>query len=227
MPAHRFLATLLFTAWLLPSITHGADKPFGLERRVPWTTSRITGSPDPPLPYKIEPVFPKQKFTNPVILTSAPGTDRLFVVELKGKIYSFSSRDGQKAAQLVTDLGPAIKDFNQVYGLAFHPRFAENRFCYIAYVKQANLDNGTVVSRFRVSKTDPPTIDPTSEKTVITWLSGGHNGGCLKFGPDGYLYITAGDGAGAFPPDSRRNGQDISNVMATMTAPSETNIRPS
>ena len=216
MPAHRFLATLLFTAWLLPSITHGADKPFGLERRVPWTTSRITGSPDPPLPYKIEPVFPKQKFTNPVILTSAPGTDRLFVVELKGKIYSFSSRDGQKAAQLVTDLGPAIKDFNQVYGLAFHPRFAENRFCYIAYVKQANLDDGTVVSRFRVSKTDPPTIDPTSEKTVITWLSGGHNGGCLKFGPDGYLYITAGDGAGAFPPDSRRNGQDISNVMATI-----------
>ena len=63
---------------------------------------------------------------------------------------------------------------------------------------------------------DSPTIDPKTETTVIRWLAGGHNGGCLEFGPDGFLYISAGDGAGAFPPDSHRNGQNLSTLPSTI-----------
>ena len=43
-----------------------SDKP----ARVPWTTSRLTGSPDPPLPFRLERAFPKIGFTN---LVDIPG----------------------------------------------------------------------------------------------------------------------------------------------------------
>src|SRR5439155_14096512 len=78
--------------------------------------------------------------------------------------------------------------FYALYGLAFHPRFAENRYCYICYTLQGTkgeqLPDGSRVSRFKVSDTDPPRCDPASEKILITWLGGGHNGGDLHFGND-------------------------------------------
>src|SRR4051794_24315019 len=58
-------------------------------KRVLWQSSRITGSPEPPAPYRMERVFPKLEFKNPVLLVRAPGTDRLFVAEQAGPIYSF------------------------------------------------------------------------------------------------------------------------------------------
>ncbi len=212
--------TLTLAFLLVVSITStGADepkRPYGIERRVAWTTSRITGSPDPPPPFATRPIFPKLRFTDPVILTHAPGTNRLYVVEVKGRILTFDPRTAPDTADLAVDLGPSIEGLTQVYGLAFHPQFEKNRHCYITYVRKAGEPDGTVVSRFTVSNTDPPTIDPKSETSVIRWLAGGHNGGCLEFGPDGFLYISAGDGAGAFPPDSHRNGQNLSTLPATI-----------
>ena len=57
----------------------------GKPKRTPWTTSRITGSPEPPHPYKIERVFPKLTFKNPLLLTMAPGGNRFFVGEQAGR----------------------------------------------------------------------------------------------------------------------------------------------
>src|ERR1051326_3348029 len=65
-----------------------AARPFGIEKRTPWTTSNFRGRPEPPLPYRAERVFPKIHFKNPTVLTSAPGTDRMFVAEQLGKIFS-------------------------------------------------------------------------------------------------------------------------------------------
>lgn len=185
-------------------------------RRTPWTTSRLIGSPDPPAPYRLQRAFPALQFTNPVVLTSAPGEERLFLVEVKGRVLSFPGKGNPQQADLAIDLSKTIADFNQVYGLTFHPQFAENRYCYICYVLSANLPQGTRVSRFRVLPTNPPRIDPASEQVLITWLSGGHNGGCLKFGPDGMLYITTGDGGPAFPPDPRKSGQDVTNLRSAV-----------
>ena len=185
-------------------------------KRVPWTTSRIIGSPDPPLPYTTERAFPALKFTQCLDLVAAPGSDRLFVVEQEGKIFSFPDRPDVKSADLVVDLKKQIAGVENVYALAFHPDFARNRYCYVCYIKAANLPDGSHIARFRVSDTDPPTIDVVSETTIITWLSGGHNGCSLKFGRDGYLYISTGDGSGPNPPDSRRAGQDVSNLLSSI-----------
>ena len=67
------------------------EKPFGLQKRVAWTRSRITCSLEPSSPYKSEPVFRNLQFLNPVVLTRAPGVERLFVAELAGRIFSFTN----------------------------------------------------------------------------------------------------------------------------------------
>jgi glucose/arabinose dehydrogenase len=171
--------------------------------RHPWTTSRVVGSPDPPSPFKMVRASPHLKFDRPLLLARCPGSDRLFVGEQAGALYSFPNNPNAKADLLIDlrtelktlDLLPDAKEVESVYGLAFHPGFETNRHCFICYTLRGkpgepNLKDGTRVSRFTVVGTNPPRIDPASEEIVITFLQGGHNGGDLHFGPDGMLYIS-------------------------------------
>jgi len=74
--------------------------------------------------------------------------------------------------------------------------------------------HGDADSRFQVNRDNPLKADMKSEKVIIEWPSGGHNGGCTKFGPDGYLYVTAGDGSGI--ADEFQTGQDISDLLGSI-----------
>lgn len=195
-------------------------KPFGLDKRVPWTTSKVIGSPEPPPPYKTENAFPKLKFFEPLDLTYAPGSNRLFVAERKGKIYSFiNKRDANKtdlALELVGKDSKGKKIDTALYGFTLHPKFAENGYLYATWIpntEKEGLPNGTRVSRFTV-KGDPPVADPASEKIIFEWPNGGHNGGCLKFGPDGMLYIVTGDGSGI--ADEYDIGQDLRSIFGKL-----------
>lgn len=199
------------------------------EKRQAWTTSKITGTPEPPPPYRVVPAFSKLQFKNPLHLENAPGTGRLFVCENAGKIFSFPNKPDVSKADLAIDVSKDLSSwkvgekqvdgFDAVYGLTFHPKFKENRYCYISYVlrgKGIELPDGSRVSRFTVTKTDPPRIDPASEQLLLTFKAGGHNGGCLVFGNDGYLYISTGDGTGPNPPDTLNTGQDCSDLLSSV-----------
>lgn len=216
----KFFAARAFLTAILASVSVSvavADPPVAPSgKRVPWTTSRIAGSPEAPLPYVTERAFPALKFNQCLDITSAPGSDRLFVVEQTGKIFSFPNSQDVAAADLVVDLAKEIPGLKECYALAFHPDFQKNRYCYVCYIKAPDLEDGSHIARFRVADTNPPTIDAKSETTILTWLSGGHNGCCLKFGPDGCLYISTGDGSGPNPPDSRKAGQDVGNLLSAI-----------
>jgi putative heme-binding domain-containing protein len=221
------VVAFLTTSWW-PNST--ADEPKAEAKRKPWTTSKITGSPDPPPKFKAVRVFPEVKFHHPLLVTRCPGTDRLFVGEQEAVLYSIKPGPAAKA-ELFFDLRkelktidklPTAKSVGEMYGLVFHPKFEQNRFCYICYTltpkdgSLQRLPDGTRVSRFTVTNTDPPRIDPSSEEIVITFVGGGHNGGDLHFGPDGMLYISTGDAASPNPPDPLNTGQDCSDLLSSV-----------
>ena len=188
----------------------------GLTERVPWTTSRIAGSPDPPSPYRIERLYPGLSFDQPVEMIDYPDGEQVCVVERRGAIHLFKRDQSVESTERLLDGSSDIDGLAAAYGLAFHPEFATNRLCYVCYILGPDLPDGTRVSQFRVTETDPPRIDPTSEQILLTWRSGGHNGGSLKFGPDGYLYISTGDASPPSPPDVHDTGQDVGDLLASV-----------
>jgi uncharacterized repeat protein (TIGR03806 family) len=201
--------------------TEPVRKPFGLDQRIPWTTSKVIGSPEPPPPYKTERVFANLKFDEPLDLTYAPGTTRLFVAERWGKIYSFVNKKDVDKADLVLEFKGAKDSKGEpmkqvIYAFTTHPKFKENGYLYVTWIPNSEtegLPNGSRVSRF-TAKGEPPVVDMASEKIIFQWPNGGHNGGCLKFGPDGYLYIVTGDGSGI--ADQNNIGQDLSSIHAKL-----------
>jgi uncharacterized repeat protein (TIGR03806 family) len=183
---------------------------FNVNQRVLWTTGNIHGSPEPPDPYNTENAFPQLKLFEPLSVGLVPGQSRFGVATRPGKILTFPIRPDVKQPELLIDLGKTT------YALAFHPKFAENGFFYVTYIRDSSREeeNGTRVSRFHVNPKGPFVADPKSEQVLFEWPSGGHNGGCLRFGPDGYLYIATGDGSGI--ADGLETGQNLSDVLGSI-----------
>ena len=213
---------LILVGWKSDAGQKPERKAFGLEKRVPWTTSKVIGSPEPPPPYKTELAFPKlPKFEEPLDLTYAAGTNRLFVAGRWGKIWSFENRKDVDKADLALEFKGAKDSKGQpmkqvVYAMTLHPKFKENGYIYVTWIPNPETEGqpkGSRVSRLTV-KGDPPAIDRATEKIIFEWPNGGHNGGCLKFGPDGMLYIVTGDGSGI--ADQFDIGQDLSSIFAKL-----------
>ncbi|MGV3658578.1 MAG: PQQ-dependent sugar dehydrogenase [Prosthecobacter sp.] len=181
-----------------------------------WTSSKIHGSPDEPKPFIAEKVFTQVAMTNGLEMIAVPGAHRFVAVERQGKVWTFPDAPDTAQNTLVIDLKAAHPEMHSAYGIAFHPKWKENGLVFLCYAYGEKVPDGTKLARFKLAQQEPPVLDVASEKVLLTWQSGGHNGASIQFGPDGMLYVSTGDATAPSPPDSLNTGQDISDFLASI-----------
>ena len=175
-----------------------------------------------------ERAFANLTFERPLYLLAGPETDerRLYVVQQAGYVTSFPNQSDVTAAQTrqVIDLTDQVRsplgasarrggNEEGLLGMAFHPDFNENRHVYLHY-SAADNPRRNILSEWTMRRDG--TIDPQSERVVmeVDQPYGNHNGGHIAFGPDGFLYITLGDGGAGGDP--KNSGQDKSTLLGSI-----------
>ena len=164
-------------------------------------------------------------YERPILVTNAGDASRdLYIVEQAGLIKRVTFRNGAwKKAGVFLDMRQIVLSpdsgghFEQgLLSLAFHPRYQKNGRFYVYYTRDGppGTRNDMVVAEYR--RRSRAKADPTSRRKVmvIQQPDHDHNGGHLAFGPDGFLYLSTGDGA--FPGDPLENAQDASSQLGKL-----------
>ncbi|OYW70600.1 MAG: hypothetical protein B7Z37_30265 [Verrucomicrobia bacterium 12-59-8] len=194
------------SSWLRCGLTSlllcAATAPLGAQ------TKKVKAAPPPiervKTDYELVDAFPGLKFDQPLGIASPPGDKkRLFVVEKTGRIQVITGLDTEKPEKkLFLDLTQMPKATLVtegecgVLGLAFPRNHAETGRCFVYYSLKIDGVLHQRLSRFNVAKDDPSRVDNSTEQPLFTQqdAASNHNGGDLQFGPDGYLYVSVGDG---------------------------------
>ncbi|MGO2359241.1 PQQ-dependent sugar dehydrogenase [Mesonia sp.] len=152
-------------------------------------------------------------FNAPVNIQNA-GDNRLFIVE-QGGIIKILNANGSTHTNPFLDISSQISSSGErgLLGLAFHPDYQNNRLFYVYYT---NPSGDSVLSQFETSATDPDAAIPASENVirVISQPASNHNGGCIAFGNDGFLYVATGDGGGGGDPNN--NAQNLNSLLGKL-----------
>ena len=139
------------------------------------------------------------------------GSGRLFVVELSGKIWIV--QNGVVLPTPFIDLFPKLDCGDgrlRLLSLAFPPGFGHGKQHF--YVKHLDKSCNVVIARYRTTA-DPNIADPSSEQIVLSKFVGdGLFGGPIYFGPDGYLYVSLGDGSHS-DTDNNNNAQASDQIL--------------
>jgi hypothetical protein len=151
--------------------------------------------------------------SNPLYLTAPPGDARLFVVEQPGRIRVVEG--GHLLPEPFLDITAKVLSGGErgLLSLAFHPDYATNGRFYVYYT---DLNGDITVERYSVSS-DRNVADAASAALVLSVphrLAGNHNGGLVRFGPDGMLYLGTGDGGGAGDPQG--NAQNVASLLGKL-----------
>ncbi|MGY3052429.1 glucose/arabinose dehydrogenase [Pedobacter sp. UYEF25] len=150
-----------------------------------------------------------------------PRTGEMWVCKQNGVILKF--KDGKQSNVPVLDLRSKTIKINNGYeergllGIALHPDFKKNGKFYVFYsrpIEKKGFNHTGVVAEYR--STQSGSVDPNSGRVILAVdePDGNHNGGCLKFGPDGYLYVSFGDGGGQHDKHGPiGNGQNMNTLL--------------
>jgi glucose/arabinose dehydrogenase len=152
-------------------------------------------------------------FDQPTYATALPGDDRIFVLERTGLIRIL--KGGEVAAEPFLDLTAEVSTEGPEQGLtalAFHPRYEENGRLFVFFTDVAGASQ---LFEYERAADDPDAADPRSGRRILELEQPhpAHQGGALVFGPDGYLWVTIGDGGvpSSNGNDWRMEAQDPTN----------------
>ena len=114
---------------------------------------------------------------------------RLFITERPGRLKVLENNQLKTIATL-----PQVVSIGEsgLTGITLHPKFRENNFLFLYYTYREAGQILNRVSRFTFNQNSLG-----DEKIILDKLPGGgiHNGGRLRFGPDGKLWVLTGDAA--------------------------------
>jgi glucose/arabinose dehydrogenase len=211
-------ATVAPAATVEPATGVSPATPTSQPTALPTSTPEPTAVPptptppaQPPASLSLQPIA--DGFVRPTNLTHA-FDNRLFVTDQAGRIHII--HEGAMLAEPFLDITDRVNDrANEqgLLGLAFHPHYQQNGYFFVNYT---NANGSTVIARYQVSADNPDRADRDNERILLTISQpyGNHNGGQIKFGPDGYLYIGMGDGGSAGDP--LNHGQDMTTLLGAM-----------
>lgn len=151
--------------------------------------------------------------SSPVFVTSPPGDNRLFVLELDGVIKIVEN--GQVLGTPFLDIdGQVVSNEYQgdergLLGLAFHPDYATNGRFFLYYSSESN--GGNAVYEYQVSG-DPNVANSAPVRTLVETQdsAANHNGGMIAFGRDGFLHVAVGDNGASGSPQNAQNDGTLS-----------------
>jgi glucose/arabinose dehydrogenase len=149
----------------------------------------------------------------PVFLGAPDDDARQFIVLRGGRILVL--KDGKLLAQPFLDLQASVASNGDggLLSVAFDPQFKANGYFFVVYT---DLQQNIVVERYR-APAGAASADMASRLAILRIPHRDyttHYGGQLDFGPDGYLYLSTGDGGGAYDPLG--NGRNLASLLGKL-----------
>ena len=168
--------------------------------------SKIIGTPEPPLPFTVEPFGEDHRIDRLITFKFEPESGRMIYVDQppgvkNSRLMCYDPKTGTE--QVLLD-PPEV-----IYDVEFHPDYLENGQIFISYQGPAEadrFDKRVQVARFVWDRNLAAPLDSGSAEIIIEWPSRGHTGGALAFDDAGLFYVTTGDGTS--DSDNNLNGQN-------------------
>jgi glucose/arabinose dehydrogenase len=160
------------------------------------------------------PIKLKEIFNGKPLITSIryiPNTKELYLATIKTgelMLYNFSNKE----SKIIKKLNVLTSSEQGLLGIAFHPKFKQNRFVYLHYSVEIKGKKYGRISEFYLDENY--TLNKERILMEVEQPYTNHNGGHLEFGPDGFLYIGLGDGG--WRDDPLNHGQNPQTLLGSM-----------
>jgi glucose/arabinose dehydrogenase len=192
-------------------------------------TARSPGADSEPSKPTLALKLVAEGFVSPLSYVPLPD-GRVLIADQVGQVYQLDRKgrlDPEPVFNLTNRLSPVFYgafDERGLIDVALHPKFKSNRKIYLTYTAPLRPGNPTNwnctlrLSEFVLPTAEPLRVNPKSERILLEADKPfhNHNGGRLAFGPDGFLYMSAGDGGAANDEGERPatgNGQNLQTFL--------------